>query len=269
MGESLFLSNAEQQLREGLERTVRGAFYYAGRALEQIQSQRLYRSTHDNFESYCQDTFDLTRDYAYLKINAARVYHNLLDNLPTNCQHQLVLPTKQGQLRPIVKADLRKLEQVTVWQNAVSMAFGKVPSSSVVAEAVKLYLRSNQTPNNPFESGEVCTIVAKDVFPLKKYSGCWCIIREVTDWDCLVDTWDRELTVPYENLQSWGLDESQCDKVWDLGSRMTSLYETGHLDESALWVLRGLAKLDRFYLSSLEEKLLEVLELEYLNPKKK
>ena len=62
--------------------------------------------------------------------------------MPTNCQHQLVLPTKQGQLRPIVKADLRKLEQVTVWQNAVSMAKGKVPSSSVVAEAVKLYLRS-------------------------------------------------------------------------------------------------------------------------------
>ncbi len=113
-------------------------------------------------------------------------------------------------MRPIVKADLRKLEQVTVWQNAVSMAGGKVPSSSVVAEAVKLYLRSNQTPNNPFESGEVCTIVAKDVFPLKKYSGCWCIIREVTDWDCLVDTWDRELLIPYENLQSWGLDESQC-----------------------------------------------------------
>ena len=80
----------------------------------------------------------------------------------------------------------------------------------------------------------------------------------------MVDTWDTESIVPYDNLTSWGLDESQSDRVLDLGTRMTRLYETGRLDDSALWVLRGLAKLDRFYLSSLEEKLLQVLEHEYL-----
>ena len=264
MGDSLVLSPEEQQLRSRLELTVRGAFYHAGQALEQIQTQRLYRSTHPTFESYCLDTFNFTRDSAYLKIGAARVYHNLLHSLPTNSQQPVVLPTKQGQLRPIVKANLRQLEQVTVWQNAVSLATRTVPSSSEVATAVKLYLQSNQTPHNPFTSGEVCTISAKDVFSLKPYSGCWCIIREVRDWDCLVDTWDTELIIPYDNLTSWGLDESQGDRVWDLGTRMTRLYETGRLDDSALWVLRGLAKLDRFYLSSVEEKLLQVLEREYL-----
>ena len=264
MDDPLVLSAAELELRQRLERTVGGAFYHAGLALEQIQKQRLYRSTHSDFESYCLDTFDFSRDSAYLKIGAARVYHNLLHCLPTNCQQSLILPTKEGQLRPIVKANLRKLEQITVWQNAVSMATRKIPSSSVVAEAVRLYLRENQTPDNPYLPGEVCTIVAKDVSALKKYNGCWCIIEQVLDWDCLVNTWDTELTVGYENLTSWGLDESQCERIWDLGVRMTRLYETGNLDESALWVLRGLAKLNRSYLSNVEEKLLEVLEQEYL-----
>ncbi|VEP12096.1 conserved hypothetical protein [Hyella patelloides LEGE 07179] len=265
MGGSRELSREEQQLRSRLEQTVRSAFYLAGQALEQIQTQKLYRSTHDNFESYCLDTFNFTRDYAYLKIGAARVYQNLLDNLPTNNLPSAFLPTKQGQLRPIVKAELRSVEQVLVWNNAVSMAVNRVPTSSVVAEAVRLYLRENQTPHNPFEVGEVCRIVARDVSSLKKYNGCWCMISELQDWECLVDTWETELVVPIENLESWGLDEEQHQQIFDIGVRMTSLYETGSLDDAAYWVLNGLAKLDRFYLSPVEEKLLRVLEQEYLD----
>ncbi|MDJ0534863.1 MAG: hypothetical protein QNJ70_20680 [Xenococcaceae cyanobacterium MO_207.B15] len=264
MDESLFLSDDEQQLRLSYEHTVRGAWVDGGIALEQIQKRKLYRSTHRTFESYCLDTFNFTRDYAYLKIQAAIVYNNLLESLPTNCQQNVVLPTKQGQLRPIVKASLRKLEQVTVWQNAVDMASGKVPSSNVVAEAVKLYQRENENPNNPLKIQDVCRIKARDVSSLKKYNGCWCIVSEVRDWDCVVNTWDSELIVPYENLESWGLDEGQYHQMEDIGVRMTRLYETGNLDESALWVLNGLAKLNRFYLSSLEEKLLQLLEQEYL-----
>ena len=264
MDRSLSLSLDEQQLRSLLEQQVRGAFYQAGRALEQILTQRLYRSTHANFETYCQETFAYTRDYAYLKIQAATVYHHLLENLPTNSRQPLVLPTKQGQLRPIVKARLRKLEQVQVWSKAVDMAEGKVPSSSVVAAALRLYLQENQTPERPFAVREVCRILAREVFSLKKYNGCWCIVSEVRDWECVVNTWDSELVIPNENLESWGLDEWQYQQLEDIGVRMTRLYETGNLDEAALWVLKGLARLNRFYLSPLEENLLRVLEKFYL-----
>ena len=264
MGDSLFLSPDEQQLLSRLERQVRSAFYLAGQALEQIQTQKLYRSTHENFESYCLETFNFTRDYAYLKIGAARVYHNLLHNLPTNCQHLVILPTKQGQLRPLVKADLRSIEQVQVWSNAVEMAEGRVPSAAVVAKAVRLYLRAEETPNNPFAVREVCRIIARDLSSLRKYNGCWCIISELRDWECVVDTWSQELIVPIENLASWNLSKWQDQQIEDLGVRMTRLYETGNLAPAALWVLNGLAKLDRFYLSPVEEKLLRVLEEEYL-----
>lgn len=264
MGKSLQLSKEERQLRARLERRVGDAFYHAGRALEQIQTQKLYRSTHDNFESYCLSTFNFTRDYAYLKIGASRVYGNLQQNLPTENGQPLILPTKQGQLRPIVKADLRFIEQVLVWQKAVEIAGEKVPTASIVAEAVRLYLRENQTPNNPFSVGEVCRLVARDISSLKKHNGCWCIVGEVRDWECVVDTWDIQLVVPVENLESWGLDSEQRELIEDIGVRMTSLYETGNLDDAAYWVLNGLAKLDRFYLSSVEENLLKVLEDFYL-----
>ena len=64
---------------------------------------------------------------------AARVYQNLLDNLPpcsgkpTNGRQQ-ILPTRQRQLRPIVKAKLDDDAQVEVWQMAITLAEGKVPT---------------------------------------------------------------------------------------------------------------------------------------------
>ena len=50
-----------------------------------------------------------------------------------------------------------------------------------------------------------------------------------------------------------------------LGARMTALAEVGNLDEAALWVLKGLEKLNRCQLNSIEERLLQLLEDEYLD----
>ena len=49
----------------------------------------------------------------------------------------------------------------------------------------------------------------------------------------------------------------------DLGVRMSLLQEKGSLDPAALWILNGLAKLDKPYLDPIEEKLLAFLEREY------
>jgi hypothetical protein len=113
------LSIEEQKLRSSLEEKVRTAFYSAGMALIEINELRLYRSTHLSFEEFCLDVFSFSSDYAYLKMAAARVYQNLLDNLhsfkskPTIGRH-FPLPTRQRQLRPIVKARLNHDAQVEV-----------------------------------------------------------------------------------------------------------------------------------------------------------
>ena len=53
--DSDLLSEAEQQLRSQLEQAVEQAFWVAGRALQILRNQRLYRSTHGTFESDCHD----------------------------------------------------------------------------------------------------------------------------------------------------------------------------------------------------------------------
>jgi hypothetical protein len=47
--------------------------------------------------------------------------------------------------------------------------------------------------------------------------------------------------------------------------RMTKLYKTEESDEAAIWILKGLAKIKRPYLTEIENKLLGFLEAEYLS----
>lgn len=256
------LSSSESDLRSQLENQVRSAFYTAGMALTQLKELRLYRSTHLSFEEFCQDVFGFSRDYAYLKIAAAKVYQNLLDNLPTSGR-QILLPTRQRQLRPIIKAKLEDDVQVQVWQEAFDLAHNQVPTSSIVAQVVRLHQAAEKNLINPFTTGEICRFVVRDNSQLKGKGGCWCIIDEVYLSTCKVNTWSDEFEVPIENLESLDFDAQQYQAIENIGVRMTKLYETGSLDQAALWILNGLAKLNRPYLTTLEEKLLELLEEEY------
>jgi hypothetical protein len=262
------LNVEEQKLRSSLEREVKTAFYVAGLALIKLNELRLYRSTHLSFDEFCQDVFGYSSDYAYLKMAAARVYQNLIDRLPPSLgkptigRHS-ILPTCQRQLRPIVKAKLNDDAQIEVWNMAIALSEGKVPSSSIVAEAVNLYLAEDDTQLNPFTEGEICQIVVRGNNQLKGLSGSWCIVEEANDSNCIVNTWNSQLSVPYRNLESKGFDKGEYRVIEDLGVRMTKLHQTGKLDEAAFWVLNGLAKLDKPELTPLESKLLRVLEEEY------
>ena len=87
---------------------------------------------------------------------------------------------------------------------------------------------------------------------LKDKGGSWCIVEEVNDSSCIVNTWNDQLEVPLSNLESTEFDTEQYQNIEDIGVRMTELHQTGKLDKAALWVLNGLAKLDKPYLTTLE-----------------
>ena len=257
------LNAQETELRFSLEQDVKTAFYRSGLALIELNQLRLYRNTHLSFEEFCQDVFSYSSDYAYLKMAAAKVYQNLIDNLLTNGRHS-ILPSRQRQLRPIVKAKLDADAQVNVWQMAIALAEGKIPSSSIVTQAVNLYLNQDNTELNPFTEGEICRIIVRNNNKLKGKGGSWCVVEEVNDSNCIVNTWNDQLEVPVSNLESTEFDTEQYQNLEDIGVRMTELHQTGKLDKAALWVLNGLAKLDKPYLTTLEENLLQLLEDFYL-----
>ena len=243
-----------------LERKVERAFYEAGMALMELRDRRLYRSTHATFEEYCRSRFNFTRQAANYLIAGASVFEILTTN---GCQK---LPTAERQVRPI--SSLSPEEQVDCWQQAVAEAGNQVPSSRIVKEVVQR-IKDKTQPPIPFQVGEVCFLIAKDNPELKGQGGCWCIVSEIHEFSCTVNTWDNQYLLRPEHLKSLEYSLSQCKQMEDIGLRMSLLYETGQLDEAALWILNGLARIKRPTLTTLEEKLLSILEIEYRTEGKK
>ena len=143
---------------------------------------------------------------------------------------------------------------------AVGMTVDRVPPKVVVEKAVKAYLQQKYPPINPFAEGQICRITGG--VPGKK--NCWCVVSQVRQDECIVDTWDSQYVVAIDDLQAMQFTHAEREQMLDLGERMTALSEVGELDDAAIWLLQGLERLKRSQLNSLEERLLQVLEDEYL-----
>jgi hypothetical protein len=255
------LTPAQQQHREYLENKARSAFSVSGLALNELKAKRLYLSTHDRFEDYCLDCFGYTRDSAYLKIGAALIYQNLEQVLPTNGRH-VPLPSSERQLRYLVKAKVSKPLQVEIWVEAVEAADGRIPPGRIVREVVQR--KTGKPKRKRYRIGEVCRLVTLDNPELKGKGGHWCIVASIDGDLYEVNTWDGEYIIASEHLKSLRYSHSECERMEELGERMSNLDRAGVLDDAAYWILNGLSKLDRPYLSDLEEDLLCFLEQRYL-----
>ena len=256
------LTSDEQRERLHLERKVERAFYEAGKALRELRDRRLYRSTHKTFEEYCLDRFGFKRRHPYQLINAAEVVDNLLEMCANRAQNKSgapALPTSEYQVRPLV--GLEPEQQREAWRQAVEEAKGKVPSSRLVKDIVQL-LRERTPVPNPYKVGEVCQLIAQDNPDLRGKGGCWCIVEEVHDFGCTVQTWSGSYTVRLEHLKSLEYTSEECQQMKGLSARLLRLHSE-EPSEAARAVLKNLGHLKRPYLTALEEKLLSFLETEY------
>ncbi len=255
-----FLSESENQLLQELEQQVRRSFVARGQALSKIRRRKLYRTDYDNFADYCLGVFGYSRTFYNLCIKAAKIYLAIESYLHTLGLPD-PLPSRQRQLRPLVTAKLKSEENGLVWVMAVTLAEGQVPSSSLVSEALRLYLEEKCPPINPFTVNQICRIVGTTP-QLQGKHHAWCVIAEVRERECLVQTWDDEFMVPVAYLEPLDFNEDEQEQMIDLGERMSKIDESGISDPVAMKVLNWLAKLKRPNLNSLEEKLLQVIESE-------
>ncbi|OYE00040.1 hypothetical protein [Nostoc sp. 'Peltigera membranacea cyanobiont' 232] len=255
------LTEEEQSLRFQLESQVERAFLSAGQALMELRDRRLYRSTHRTFEEYCRDRFNYSRDAAYLKISATVVYENLQKFLPT-IGRQIPMPTNERQLRFLAKAELEPAVQADVWQQAVQQAGNKIPSGRIVKDVVDKIRESTKVPN-PYHVGEICVLLPKDNPDLRGKAGYWGVVTHVGDYSCTVQTWDGDYTVKIEHLKSLELLDEDCQFMQQLCVRLRQLHQLASRDSSVDWLLQGLGKQAKPYLSSLQAKLLAAVEREY------
>ncbi|MEH2446004.1 MAG: hypothetical protein V7K18_09530 [Nostoc sp.] len=250
------LTEQEQSDRLHLERRVERAFFEAGKALTELRDRRLYRSTHKTFEDYCRDRFGFSRRQPYHLIEAAVIF----DNLVEKCERSVhILPTNEWQIRPLSKLDADI--QPEAWEQAVESANGKVPSHRIVKDAVQQIMERTQVPNT-YQLAEVCQILAKDNPELRGKGGCWGIVSVVNDFSCTVRVWDGEHTVGLQHLKSYNYLPSECEQMQVICDRINRVY-SGALEETVKSLLQSLGKLNRPYLTAVEDKLLTLLELEY------
>jgi len=258
------LSKQEESDRNLLEKKVERAFFEAGKALMQLRDRRLYRSTHKTFEDYCRDRFGHSRQKSNYLIAAADVYENLtticcqnfgIDDLTTNSSQ--ILPTSEGQVRPMTK--LEPQEQWEVWQTAVEVAGGKVPSGRVLKDVIERIMERTKAPN-AYRVGEVCQILAKDNPELRGKGGCWCIVSHVGEFSCTVTMWDGEYPLRIDHLKPLNYLESECQQMQQISDRISRLRENENLEEAARAMLKYLGELKRPYLTAFEEELLSFIE---------
>jgi hypothetical protein len=263
------LTEEEQRDRLHLERRVEKAVFEAGKALAELRDRRLYRSTHSTFEEYCKDRFGFQRRHPYRLIEASAVFDNLMKMCPNWTQNEddpdtvhseqrQILPTAEGQVRPMTK--LEPQEQQEAWLRAVEVAGGKVPTGRIVKDVVQRIMERTQVPNT-YQIGEVCQILAKDNPELRGKGGCWAIVSAVNDFSCTVEMWDSEYTVALQHLKSYDYLLVECEQMQLISDRLARIYSDS-LEETVKSLLQSLGKLNRPYLTAVEEKLLNLLESE-------
>ncbi|OYD88503.1 hypothetical protein CDG77_23280, partial [Nostoc sp. 'Peltigera membranacea cyanobiont' 213] len=205
-------------------------------------------------------------------IEAAGVVDNLIKMCPNWTQNEIeddpatvhsdqrqILPTSEAQVRPMTK--LKPQEQQEVWQRAVEVAGGKVPTGRIVKDVVQKIMERTKVPNT-YHLGEVCQILAKDNPELRGKGGCWAIVSAVNEFSCTVRMWDGEYTVGLQHLKSFNYLPAECQQMQVICDRLSRVYLSA-LEESVQRFLESLGKLNRAYLTAVEEKLLNVLESEY------
>jgi len=220
------LSLEEEADRQRLELTVERGFYHSGKALTQLRDRRLYRSTHQKFEDYCQERFGMKRIYAHYLIKAAIVF----DNLSSSCsQFVNILPTSESQCRPLIK--LEPDEQHQVWSEAVEMAGGKAPSARIVKDAV---LRHQAVVDGPkqkhaspleFAQGDVVEIKALKRSPLYPFNGMWAIIQHVGSFSYTVRISIARDTQQCKPEELTLIDDEYAADIKAVGQRIATLIQ--------------------------------------------
>ncbi|MDA3832190.1 MAG: hypothetical protein PF495_02215 [Spirochaetales bacterium] len=159
-------------------------FYAVGSALAEINSSRLYRATHETFEDYCRERFEVSRRSAYQYIEAKKVIDNVYrgtqtETLPSevmdNVRHgaQTLLPLNERQVRPLTK--LEPEIQAQAWEDIIASA----PEGRVTAKYVNEMVCKILGAEIKKKAEKIKSDVKIDTVPPAFIDALWALIEAV------------------------------------------------------------------------------------------
>jgi len=152
--ETSVTSGKERRDFKRLDKIVRfavSAFKECGEALQEIHDRKLWRSGgYETWESYVNGVIGISKPQAHRLMTASKIAATLSESLPNGNDAQRLLPTSEGQVRPLAR--LKDADtQTRAWQTAVGRSEGQ-PTGRLIAEVVAELMGDDtalptQTPN--------------------------------------------------------------------------------------------------------------------------
>jgi N6-adenosine-specific RNA methylase IME4 len=207
-GEACRLAELEAVVEANL-----AAFLRAAEALLEIRDRRLYRNTHQNFESYVQDRFGVARRTAYGWLEAARVHSVVHSQAQLPLSHLRLLaplaPEEQRELAGEIDATtLKEARQVIAqWRRGRREVLERFPEPPplptgrfrcVVADPPWLF------ENN--DRGYPGSLAADQYLPMPTPEIAALPVEQVAAADCHLYLWTTNRHVPdaIEVCRAWG-----------------------------------------------------------------
>ncbi|MDJ0579972.1 hypothetical protein [Crocosphaera sp.] len=155
---------------------------------------------------------------------------------------------------PQVNKNKKKENRNNIINKTVKNRTNKNKKRSIVDE-----IRERRPVPNPWRVGEVAQIIIKRNPDLKGRNGQWCIIEEVLNFSCLVKTWDGIIQVKIENLKDVYYSSQQQQEIKKISARLAQITQN-QLEDSVKKFLEELGKINRPFLTTLEDKILTLIE---------
>jgi hypothetical protein len=143
------LQELEDIIAEGL-----AGFLKVGLAFAEVRFKRLYRATHDTFESWCKSRWGLSLSRTTQIISSVKVFDNIVTVFPQDAQ-LLCENLNEHALRPLTRIEPEL--QTATWE--LIRALKKEPDASIIQEVVdsiKEAIQSGwQERQRQLEGGEI------------------------------------------------------------------------------------------------------------------
>jgi len=125
-----------------------GSFRHTGNALWRIQRNRLYRKSHETFEQYTQDRWEMSPAHAYRLIEAAKLMKRLTESLQFG--EKDTLPTCESQIRELLRLK-KATHQIRAWREIIqrSRADGVKITAKLIGQKVDEILKIDRQRPKP------------------------------------------------------------------------------------------------------------------------
>ena len=193
---ALELTVIEKTELEELETVIKqdmGAFYRVGCALAKIKDSRLYRETHDTFEAYCKDRWEMSKTNANRLIGSAQVKDSL-------APMGVIQPINERQARPLTKLATAEAQR-EAWETVVETApEGKITARHV--SKVVFQIRAEFIENEVMKKAAKAKFIDKDeIVSLQFEEAFQHLFREIKNAKALRwRTTSKEAALQYVNI---------------------------------------------------------------------